>query len=40
MEPLFTEEQLKSMKKDDIITLMQVMQKHQQKQETETQLLK
>lgn len=39
-EPLFTEEQLKSMKKDDIITLMQVMQKHQQKQETEIQLLK
>lgn len=40
MEPLFTEEQLKGMKKDDIITLMQVMQKHQQKQETEIQLLK
>lgn len=40
MEPLFTEDQLKSMKKEDIIALMQAMQKHQQKQDTEIQLLK
>ena len=40
MKPLFTEEQLNSMSKENIIALMQAMQMHQQKQETETKLLK
>lgn len=39
MKPLFTEEQLNSMSKENIITLMQAMQKHQQKQETKIQIL-
>ncbi|MDE7248460.1 MAG: IS66 family transposase [Lachnospiraceae bacterium] len=40
MEPLFSEEQLHSMSKENIIALMQSMQAHQKKQETEIQLLK
>lgn len=40
MKPLFTEEQLNGMSKENIIALMQVMQEHQQKQETEIRLLK
>lgn len=39
MKPLFTEEQLNSMSKENIIALMQAMQKHQQKQETKIQIL-
>jgi len=40
MKPLFTEEQLDSMSKENIIALMQAMQEHQQKQKREIQLLK
>lgn len=40
MKPLFTEEQLNSMSKENIIALMQIMQEHQQKQETEIRILK
>ena len=40
MKPLFTEEQLNGMSKKNIIALMQTMQEHQQKQETEIRLLK
>lgn len=40
MKPLFTEEQLHSMSKENIIALMQAMQEHQKKQETEIQILK
>ncbi len=39
MKPLFTEEQLDSMSKENITALMQAMQKHQQKQETKIQIL-
>jgi len=39
MKPLFTEEQLNSMSKENIIALMQALQEHQQKQEREIQLL-
>ena len=40
MEPLFSEKQLQDMSKENIITLIQAMQVHQKKQETEIQLLK
>ena len=40
MEPLFSEKQLQDMGKENIITLIQAMQVHQKKQETEIQLLK
>ena len=40
MNPFFTEEQLNHMSKENIIALMQTMQAHQQKQETQIQLLK
>lgn len=40
MKPLFTEEQLNNMSKENIIALMQAMQEHQQRQETEIRLLK
>ena len=40
MESLFSEEQLHSMSKENIIALMQSMQAHQKKQETEIQFLK
>ena len=40
MEPLFSEEQLQNMSKENIIALMQSMQAHQKKQETEIHLLK
>ena len=40
MKPLFTDEQLSSMSKENIIALMQAMQEHQQKQEQEIRLLK
>ena len=40
MKPLFTKEQLNGMSKKNIIALMQTMQEHQQKQETEIRLLK
>ena len=40
MEPLFSEKQLQDMSKENIITLIQAMQGHQKKQETEIQLLK
>lgn len=40
MEPLFSEKQLQDMSKENIITLIQAMQAHQKKQETEIQLLK
>lgn len=39
MEPLFTEEQLNGMSKENIIALMQIMQGHQQKQEQQIRLL-
>ena len=40
MKPLFTQEQLNNMSKENIIALMQAMQAHQQKQENEIRLLK
>ncbi len=40
MESLFSEKQLQDMSKENIITLIQAMQVHQKKQETEIQLLK
>lgn len=40
MNPLFTEEQLDNMSKENIIALMQAVQEHQQKQEQELRLLK
>ncbi|EOS39215.1 hypothetical protein C808_01622 [Lachnospiraceae bacterium M18-1] len=40
MEPLFSEKQWQDMSKENIITLIQAMQVHQKKQETEIQLLK
>lgn len=40
MKPLFTEEQLNGMSKENIIVLMQAMQENQQKQEKENQLLR
>lgn len=40
MKPLFTEEQLNSMSKENIIALMQAMQEHHQKQENEIRILK
>lgn len=40
MKPLFTEELLNNMSKENIIALMQAMQVHQQKQENEIRLLK
>ncbi len=40
MKPLFTEEQLDSMGREQVIALMQAMQEHEKKQETEIQLLK
>lgn len=39
MEPLFTQEQLNGMSKENIIALMQIMQGHQQKQEQQIRLL-
>ena len=39
MEPIFSEEQLQNMSKENIIALMQAMQAHQKKQETKIQLL-
>ena len=39
MEPIFSEEQLQDMGKENIIALMQAMQAHQKKQETRIQLL-
>lgn len=39
MKPLFTDEQLNSMSKENIIALMQAMQEHQQKQEQKIHLL-
>lgn len=39
MEPLFTQEQLNGMSKENIIALMQIMQRHQQKQEQQIRLL-
>ena len=39
MDPLFTEEQLNKMSREDIISLMKTMQEHYQKQETKIQIL-
>ena len=39
MEPLFTEEQLNSMSRENIIALMKTMQKHQQEQENQIRIL-
>ena len=39
MDPLFTEEQLNRMGREDIITLMKTMQEHYQKQEAKIQVL-
>lgn len=39
MDPLFTEEQLNRMSREDIITLMKTMQEQYQKQETKLQVL-
>jgi transposase len=40
MDSIFTEEQLNKISKEDLISLMQIMGEHQQKQETEIRLLK
>ena len=39
MDPLFTEEQLNKMSREDIISLMKTMREHYQKQETKIQIL-
>ena len=39
MEPLFTEEQLNRMSREDLCSLFKIMQQHQQKQETTIRLL-
>lgn len=39
MEPMFTAEQLNRMSRENLIELMQVMQKQQQKTETKLQLM-
>ena len=39
MDPLFTEEQLNKMSREDIISLMKTMREHYQKQETKLQIL-
>lgn len=39
MNPLFTEEQLNRMSREDVIALMKTMQEHYQKQETKIQIL-
>lgn len=40
MDPLFTKEQLNSMKHEDLVKVMMLMQEQQQKKEQEIQLLK
>ena len=39
MDPIFTEEQLNRMSREDICSLLKIMQQHQQKQESRIQLL-
>ena len=39
MDPIFTEEQLNRMSREDILSLVKMMQDHYQKQETRIQLL-
>ena len=39
MNPLFTEEQLNRMSREDVIALMKTMQEHYQKQEPKIQIL-
>lgn len=39
MNPLFTEEQLNRMSREDVIALMKTMQEHDQKQEAKIQIL-
>ena len=39
MEPIFSEEQLQNMSKENMAALMQAMQEHQKKQETKIRLL-
>lgn len=39
MDPIFTEEQLNRMSREDILSLVKMMQDHYQKQETRIQIL-
>ena len=39
MDPIFTEEQLNRMSREDMCSLLKIMQQHQQKQESRIQLL-